>query len=529
MTKDELADRLRANLRSAGIAAPEADIADVVAGSSLDRILEFAEFSAAIVEDAEPDWLSLWSPQPLGTLDGPVPGQVSPNGSRLRPAGSLSEVSARLRKGDVSPVELTERALARIEARDQELNAFQLVLAEQALEAARQAEIEIANGRYRGPLHGVPIAAKDLLAMTGTVTTAGSRVLADYVTDYDAAAVERLRAAGAIIVGKTRLSEFAYWPGSTNPHYGPTKNPHDVTRDTGGSSSGSGAAVADGIVYAALGSDTGGSIRIPATLCGVVGLKPTFGRVSLFGCAPLAWSLDHLGPLTRSVEDAALMLSVIAGADARDPRTRPGSEFVLGDELTQGVNRLRVGVLTTDGSPNGLGSDAVISQWEASSRALAEAGATLVEVDLPEMAALWHASFLTLGVEASTLHTPWLRASYADYGKFCGSRLLAAFGYSAQDFMQAQRLTRVVRQKWDALFQRIDVLSTPSQPDVAPPLGVGASTRFTNPFNALGWPAISVPFGSDPDGLPTATQLVAKPWDETTLLRAAWALESANG
>jgi aspartyl-tRNA(Asn)/glutamyl-tRNA(Gln) amidotransferase subunit A len=438
-------------------------------------------------------------------------------------------VGARLRDGDVSPVELTERSLERIEARDPELNAFQLVLAEQALAEARQAETEIASGRYRGPLHGVPVAAKDLLTMEGTVTTAGSKVLAENVTDFDAAGVERLRAAGAIIVGKTRLSEFAYWPGSTNPHYGPTKNPHDVTRDTGGSSSGSGAAVADGIVYAALGSDTGGSIRIPATLCGVVGLKPTFGRVSLFGCAPLAWSLDHLGPLTRSVEDAALMLSVLAGPDARDTRTRLGSEFALDDESNRGARGLRVGVITTDGSPDGLGSEAVLPQWEASNRALVDAGATLVEVDLPEMAALWHASFLTLGVEATTLHAPWLRASYSDYGEFCGSRLLAAFAYSAQDFVQAQRLTRIVRQKWDAVFEKIDVLSTPSQPDVAPPLGVGASTRFTNPFNALGWPAISVPYGSDPDGLPTATQLVAKPWDEATLFRAALALEMSTG
>ena len=371
--------------------------------------------------------------------------------------------------------------------------------------------------------------------MKGTVTTSGSKVFADHVTNQDAAVVERLRAAGAVIVGKTRLSEFAYWPGSTNPHYGPTPNPRDPTRDAGGSSSGSAAAVARGMVYAALGTDTGGSIRIPAALCGVVGLKPTFGCASLYGCATLAWSLDHVGPLTRSVEDAALVLAAIAGPDPRDPRTRPAPSFTvagLPGDPPGGTRRLhpdlpgvRVGV------PRDLHLAAPLQEagarsWTRANRALEEAGATLVEVDLDEIHMLRQVALLTLGVEAAVHHAPLLRAHYDDYGEFCRGRLVAAFTFSAQDFLGAQRLRRWIRTRWDAACRPVDVLSLPCQPGVAPLLDMPASTDLTNLFNALGWPAVSVPCGDGEHGLPLAVQLVAKPWDEATLLRAARAVEA---
>ena len=530
MTSHALIDRLRANLRAAEIPVTDDDLGRLVADGYLDRADETRRMLAGLENGSEPDYLAAWGPDSPGD-DAHSPASAASDRrihSAPRPAAAtLSELSRALRAGTVSPVELTERSLARLHERDPVLNAFQLVLADDALEAAKRAETEIAAGRYLGPLHGVPVAAKDLLAMRGTVTTAGSRILAGNVTDHDAAAVEQLRAAGAVIVGKTRLSEFAYWPGSTNPHYGPTRNPHDLARDTGGSSSGSAAAVADGIVAVAMGSDTGGSIRIPAALCGVVGLKPTFGRVSLFGCAPLAWSLDHLGPLTRSVEDAATVLAVLAGPDARDPRTRPGSHFAVPPDLDGGIEGLRVGVMTSDGTPGSLGTPEAVAAWEASGHALADAGATLVPVDLSEMHALWRACGLILAVEAAALHTSMLRTDYGSYGEFCRGRLLGAFAYGSEDFLRAQKLRADVRRVWNRHWNRLDVISTPCQPDVAPALGRPASTRYTNPFNAMGWPAVSVPFGVGAEGLPLATQLVGRPWDEGTVLRAARTLEIA--
>lgn len=565
--RDLAVEGLRANLRTAGIPAREEDIERVVEEGIPDRAVAFRSLLAATGDDGIPDFLSGWSlAGPGADREGrgaagaaaaaplaPVPPQAaaqsptaaqspssSPSAARARPEpapwpSTIAEIAPLVRAGAVSPVEFAEQALTRIEEEDGRANAFQLVLAEEALAAARRARDEVARGEWRGPLHGIPVAVKDLLAMKGTVTTSGSRVLADNVTDDDAAAVERLRAAGAVIVGKTRLSEFAYWPGSTNPHYGPTPNPRDPTRDAGGSSSGSAAAVARGMVYAALGTDTGGSIRIPAALCGVVGLKPTFGRASLHGCAPLAWSLDHVGPLARSVEDAALVMAAIAGPDPRDPRTRPAPPLALygspGDPaggargLRPRLSGVRVGV-PADLHLGATLPEAVVRSWARANHALEGAGATLVEVDLDEIHMLRQVAVLTLGVEAAAHHAPLLRTHYHDYGEFCRGRLVAAFTFSAQDFLGAQRLRHWIRGRWDAACRHVDLLSLPCQPDVAPLLDMPASTDLTNLFNALGWPAISVPCGDGEHGLPLAVQLVAKPWDEATLLRAARAVEA---
>ena len=420
-----------------------------------------------------------------------------------------------------------EQALARIAERDPVLNAFQLVLAEPARAAARRAEREIADGAYRGPLHGVPIAVKDLLAMAGTPTTAGSRILAGATTDYTAAAVERLERAGAVIVGKTRMPEFAYSPGSNNPHYGPTHNPWSLDHDTGGSSSGSAAAVADGLVYGALGSDTGGSIRIPSALCGIVGLKPTFGRISLHGTITLAWSLDHLGPLTRSVTDAALMLELLAGHDPRDPRTRgvPTRAYARPADLEAGVKGLRIGVLGDDGSGRALGTADVLAAWRAGLAVLEQNGATLVEIDLPEMETIRALNGTVLVLEAAAYHQPMLRERPGDFGEFPRQRVLAAYAYGPGAFIRAQQARAAIRQRFNAIFDQVDLLSTPTLRYGAPALGVPASTAFTAPFNTLGWPAITVPVGLTAERLPLGLQLAGRPWDEATVLRAARVVE----
>jgi Asp-tRNA(Asn)/Glu-tRNA(Gln) amidotransferase A subunit family amidase len=520
---DQVIDQLRGNLRAAGIQAAESDIQGIVEKGFLSRLADIERAIAQAPIDVVPDYLADWG------IDANERHQPSPMDAAIqRHASPIATIASQLRAGQVSPVELTEQVLERIAERDPELNAFQLVLGERARAAARRAEQEIAAGAYRGPLHGVPVAVKDLLAITGTPTTAGSKILADNITDYDAAAVERLEAAGAVIVGKTRLSEFAYSPGSNNAHYGPTRNPRHPERDTGGSSSGSAAAVGAELVYAAIGSDTGGSIRIPAALCGIVGLKPTFGRISLHGVLPLAWSLDHLGPLTRSVADAALVLEALAGYDTRDPRTRQNVPPPTPADLDTGVRRLRIGVLGDDGSGGRLGSDAAIAAWRQGLAVLEQGGAELVQIDLPGLEPLRLLNSAILAMEASAYHHPHLRARLSDYGEFMRQRILAAFAYDPRAFVRAQQARAALRRRCDAIFERVDLLSTPAQPDVAPPLGSLGSLVFTAPFNILGWPAISVPAGADADGLPFGLQLVGKPWDEATVLQAARVVEAGT-
>ena len=517
---DQVIDQLRRNLHDAGIQAAETDIQGIVEKGFLSRLVDFDRLVDKLASDATPDYLDDWAP-------GPNAMQLEqPRAQSFSVDSPIGAIAVQIRTRQVSPVELTERALARIAERDPQLNAFQLVLADQAQAAAQRAEQEIAVGNYRGPLHGVPIAVKDLLAMAGTRTTAGSKIFADRVTDLDAAAVERLMAAGAIVVGKTRLSEFAYSPGSNNAHYGPTRNPWNHDRDTGGSSSGSAAAVADELVFAALGSDTGGSIRIPASLCGVVGLKPTFGRISLYGVTPLAWSLDHLGPLTRSVADAALLLAILAGPDRRDIRTRSGSEFAVPGDLDAGVQGLRIGVLQDDGSGGPLGTDAALGAWRAGLALLERNGAELIPIDVPQLEALRLLNGAILAIEASAYHQPMLRARLSDYGEFMRQRIIAAFAYGPRALVRAQQARATLRRQCEALFGQIDLLSTPTQPDAAPLLNNIGWTNFTGPFNTLGWPAISVPAGLSLKRLPLGLQLVGRPWDDATVLRAARVVEA---
>jgi aspartyl-tRNA(Asn)/glutamyl-tRNA(Gln) amidotransferase subunit A len=540
---DAIVSRLRANLRAAGIPFTEEDVAGLIEAGMLRTAVALEELSARAPRDLMPDYLDaaaasggIARPAPppahaaVATSSSVAARSVAARPVAGGPGGTIAGLAPLIRAREVSPVELVERALERVARLDGELHAFQLVLAERARAAARRAEREIA-ARYRGPLHGVPVAVKDLFAMKGTRTTAGSKVLADWVADFDAAVVERLEAAGAVIVGKTTMPEFAYSPGSNNPHYGPTRNPWNPARDSGGSSSGSGAAVTCGMVWAALGSDTGGSIRIPAALCGIVGLKPTFGRVSLHGAVPLAWSLDHAGPMTRSVADAALVLEAIAGPDPRDPRTGrvPAERYADPSVLEAGVKGLRVGILRNDGSGGALASDEALAGWRRGLAALESEGATLVEIDLPELAALRVASGAILALEAATQHEAVLRERPRDLGGFMRRRLLAGWAHGPGAFVRAQQLRAALRRRAIAVFERVDLLTMPGMPATAPPLGVPASTALTAPLNGLGWPAISVPVGFGAERLPLGIQLVGRPWDEAAVLGAAHALETRVG
>jgi aspartyl-tRNA(Asn)/glutamyl-tRNA(Gln) amidotransferase subunit A len=442
-----------------------------------------------------------------------------------QPLHAVAELIARR---EVSPVELTEHSLAAIEQANPHLNAFRVVMYERARAAARRAETEIAGGAYRGPLHGVPIAVKDLMDVRGETTPAGSRVLAERVAAEDSEAVRLLDAAGSVITGKTSMPEFAFSPASNNPHYGPVPNPWNPEHDSAGSSSGSGAAVAAGLVYGATGSDTGGSIRMPAAACGIVGLKPTFGRVSAGGAVTLAWSLDHIGPMTRTVMDAALMLDVLAGQDAGDPRTRRVQSGSYAAAVDDGVAGLRVALVSDDGGGE-MGTPAVLAGIRNAARALAGAGAHVDEVVIPELADLALLNGALLVIEASAYYEPFLRDRPDDVGEFARDRLLAAYAYSPLLFVQGSQARAVLRRAVERRLEGYDLVLVPGMPHEAPPLGVvQQNTRYTGPFNALGWPAIVVPTGLGAGGLPVAAQLVARPWLEPLVLRAARVVEAVT-
>jgi Asp-tRNA(Asn)/Glu-tRNA(Gln) amidotransferase A subunit family amidase len=437
----------------------------------------------------------------------------------------LHTVARLVEDRQLSATDLTEMSLAEIARTNPTSNAFRLVLDERARGSAARADEEIAAGQYRGPLHGIPVAVKDLMDIAGTTAPAGSKVLADRVATEDSEAVRRLEEAGAIIVGKTSMPEFAFSPASNNQHYGAVPNPWNAAHDSGGSSSGSGSAVAAGVVFGATGSDTGGSIRMPGALCGIVGLKPTFGRVSAAGAVSLSWSLDHVGPMTRTVQDAAIMLDVLAGHDARDPRTRNVPVADYAGSVEQGVKGLRVAVVSDDGGGE-MGTPAVLNGMRLGVSALERAGAIIESVAIPEFIDLSMLYSSLLVIEAAAYYEPFLRDRPDDLGEFARDRLLAAYAYSPAFFVAGSQARAKMRRTVEERLVGFDVVVTPGMPHEAPPLGVVQSnTRFTGPFNALGWPAIVVPTILGEHGLPTAIQFAARPWREDLVLRAGRVVE----
>ncbi|MBI4441921.1 MAG: amidase [Acidobacteria bacterium] len=456
---------------------------------------------------------------------------------------TLADVAALIRSKQLSPVELTAAALQRIELLNPRLNAFLTVTAESAQQQAQAAEDEIQRGHYRGPLHGVPVALKDLIYVRDVRATAGSKLLADFVPDADATVVEKLREAGAVLIGKTALHEFAYGITNDNPHFGPTRNPWNPLCIPGGSSGGSGVAVATGMCFAALGTDTGGSIRIPASFCGVVGLKPTSGCVSLHGVYPLGFSLDHVGPLARSVVDVGIVYQTIAGFDSKDPVSVEHASGEIG--LRKDAQGIRVGVAGK------YFFDRLQPDVERAVRAaftvIVALGARVEPVDFSEktegtdFADLTDASRLTLLVEALLVHRDHLDNHAESLGSDVKLLLEKGLEVSATGYAQAQLTRHRFRRQLEQLFQRVDVIVTPTTPLVAFPIGETkvllegqeedartAATRFTRGFNATGHPALSVPCGSDSQGLPIGLQIIGRLWDEATVLQVGYAYEQAT-
>jgi len=451
---------------------------------------------------------------------------------------SVSELAARIRSRDLSPVAVVDALLARIE-RCGVLNAFITVTADAARAQAASAEREIAAGRYRGPLHGIPVSLKDLVDTKGIRTTRGSRIFADRIPTEDAAVAARLYHAGAVLLGKNALHEFAFGVTTNNPHYGPTRNPWRLDRIPGGSSGGSGAAVAAGLGPVSIGTDTGGSIRIPAAFCGIVGLKPTYGRVSRHGVFPLSWSLDHVGPLTRTVEDAALVLQAIAGPDPLDPSTlgQTVPEFASG--LAAPITGLRVGVLADE--YHGEMADDVREPFRAALDVLAERGLDLEDVEFPRANEARTAAATVLFAEAASVHERWLRDRPADYGVDTLTLLQQGQFITATQYLRAQRVRTLVVNEVGTLLRRYAALVLPAIPVVAPAIGQptvtlggrpgdtrGAVTRLVRLINFVGLPAITVPCGFGADGLPVGLQVVGRAMDEPTVLAIAHAYERAT-
>ena len=433
----------------------------------------------------------------------------------------LLEIARALRQRSVSPLELLDAYARRID-QAKRLNAFITPPDERTRREARRAEQRLQRGEV-GALLGVPIAVKDLFATRGIRTTAGSRILRDWMPLRDAAVVSRLRAAGAIILGKTNLHEFAYGVSNANPWWGVARNPHDPTRSPGGSSGGSAIAVVAGLCAGALGSDTGGSIRVPASLCGCVGLKPTYGAVPLDGTVPLGWSLDHAGPLARTVGDASLLLDVLTGSDAGRRAPRPS---------TRG---LRVGVL--QGPLLQQVHARVSEQVDAAATALRRRGLRVREVSVPEMEWTVATQLVTLRAEAAAVHARWIRTRPRAYGSDVRIRLQLGGLVAGADYVLAQRMRARLRAALDRLFQRVDVLLLPSTPITAPLVGErtvrwrsrrepvdGALVRLTAPFNLTGLPALSVPYGTAA-GLPIGVQVVGQRFDEARVLAVGRLIE----
>jgi aspartyl-tRNA(Asn)/glutamyl-tRNA(Gln) amidotransferase subunit A len=437
---------------------------------------------------------------------------------------SLHEASDLVRRKSVSPVELTQTCLARIERLNPALNAFITVTADEAMREAREAEAEIQKGRWKGPLHGIPIALKDLIDTAGVKTTAASGTFKDRVPTEDAEVVSRLKGAGAVFLGKLNMHEFAYGITSAVSYFGAVHNPWKTECSAGGSSGGSAAAVAAGLCYGALGSDTSCSIRLPASYCGITGLKPTYGRVSTRGVVPLSWSLDHVGPMTRSVLDSALMLQVIAGYD---PEEITSAEVPVPQFSVVSSKRPRLGV------PREQFWKSLDPEVEASMNqalgVLSKLTAETREMQVP----LNPSANRVLGPEAYAYHAAYVDKTPDLYQAQTLRNLRAASSVTAATYIEARRDLDRIRRNAPAVFSNVDLLVMPTVPLPPPLLGapddeVAARLRNTAPFDMNGMPAISIPCGFTKDGLPIGMQIVGPPWGEAAVLQLAHAYEQVT-
>jgi aspartyl-tRNA(Asn)/glutamyl-tRNA(Gln) amidotransferase subunit A len=452
---------------------------------------------------------------------------------------SVAELSALIEKRDVSPVDVVKAYMARIEFLEPKLNSFITLTADQALEDARKVEREIGEREYRGPLHGIPFGLKDLFFVKGIRNTAGTKIFDRFIPDFDSTLASKLKEAGALLLGKLNLHPLAYGVTGENPDYGPMHNPWNPQRITGGSSGGSASSVASGQCPFALGTDTGGSIRIPSALCGLVGLKPTYGRLSRYGITVLSWSQDHAGPMARTVEDCALAMNALAGYDSKDPSSARASVPDFTKALTGHIKGLRVGVVSE------VFKEAVDPEVGRSVREaidlLSGLGAVVKDLSWPGYQSSKSISNTILMAEAAAYHRKLIQRHAGQLDPQVRLRLEAGFFVSGVDYLQAQQARRLFYHQSSELLKEVDLLAGPTVPITACKIGakeikightkmgiIPALSQYTRPFNLNGFPAITVPCGFSKEGLPVGLQLAGRPFDEETVLRAAHAFEQAT-
>jgi aspartyl-tRNA(Asn)/glutamyl-tRNA(Gln) amidotransferase subunit A len=448
---------------------------------------------------------------------------------------TIAQAAAGLRRKDFSSVDLTQACLERIRSLDDKLHSFITVTQDLALAQARQADQELGSGHDRGPLHGIPIALKDLYMTKGIRTTCHSAVLENWVPDDDATTAVKLAEAGTVLLGKLGMHEFAFGGPSLDAPFPAVRNPWNPAHIPGGSSSGCGAALAAGLCYGALGSDTGGSIRTPSSHCAVVGIKPTYGRVSRYGVIPLSWSLDHAGPMARSVEDCAILLQAFAGYDPKDPASADVDVTNFSSNLKDGIKGLRVGVPRAGWFDENLGiAPETEAAFNEALKTLARLGASIVEIDGKPFSAARKANQTILVAEAYAYHEKTYQETPMKFGTSVRRRMLEGAFLSAADYITAQRARAVLNEQIRANFTRVDVFAMPSaaRPPEAfegmDPNEQNLRPNFTNPFNLTGLPAISVPCGFTSGNLPAGLQIAAPPFEETTAFRVAYTYEQAT-
>ncbi|MBM3343573.1 MAG: amidase [Betaproteobacteria bacterium] len=447
---------------------------------------------------------------------------------------TVAEVSALLRSKKLSPVEYAKALIARAEKHDKHYNAYLRPTPDIALEDARRAENEILQGRYRGPWHGVPYGLKDIVDYADLPTTAHSKILQNNVATADAVVTQKLKAAGGVFMGKLSTHEFATGGPSFDLPWPPARNPWNRDHFCGGSSSGSGTATGAGFLPAAIGTDTGGSVRNPASMCGVVGMKGTYGLVSRRGVVPLAFSLDHVGTLTRTVRDNAMMLDLIAGYDAQDPASANHATGGYTAQLGRDLKGLRIGVLRHFYAKDMQADAEVAASIEASVQKLTELGAIISEVSTAPLQTYQACNRVILLSEAFAVHEKWMQERPQDYGQLARERLMGGAFVRAADYVNATRLRRKLTAEFHALFDHVDVIVTSSSMD--PPCRIDDpqaneytySRQSRAPFNVTGSPGLSVPTGFTKNGLPLGIQLVGKPFSEALLYRVAYAYEQAS-
>lgn len=451
---------------------------------------------------------------------------------------SIIELAPLLEKRELSPVELTEAFLSQSNKYNNDINAYIEITSEKAMSAAKLAEEEIISGDYRGPLHGIPMALKDMFYFKGENVTVGSKIHKNFIPDYNATVVHKLKQAGVIFTGKLNMHEYALGSTTDNPHFGSCHNPWDLERTPGGSSGGSGAAVASDMSVASLGTDTAGSVRIPAAYCGVVGLKPTFGRISKHGLFPLNWSKDHIGPITKTVYDSALFLEILSGYDSKDPTSENAIIEKYTEKLSEDISGMVIGI-NTDYFFNRIDKDVEIITREAIQQ-LENMGARVENVKIPS---LEHAEFSLQAInvaEASAIHHYNLISNSNDFGN--DVRLMLEFGelLSAVDYIQAQQIRHKLTDEFARAFERVDVMISPTLPCLPPKIGeefvdingekssfLNESIRLTGPLNLTGSPAMNIPSGLV-DNLPVGLQIIGPSFKEENILKIAYAFEKTN-